>query len=304
MQKVPNPENPGTLQKASCKEETVKADQRNRNISDIIRQYAASELVRLPVFPGVAFELQQLLADDNTSIDQVSKVISKDQALATQVLKLANSALFSGPKTVRTIKEAAMRLGLNHVFNLVICTSQQNLYKSTNPLLNSYLEILWHHALATAVGSKWLVGELGYRELRDEAFLAGLLHDIGKLILVKVLELISSKNDDLVFPEAFITKVLVSMHAEQGYKLMDEWSIPEIYCNIALNHHKEDFDPEDILLLSVRVANHACRKEGISTNPQSQIELVTLPEVSVLGIKGDVLDELEAIVTDTSPTVS
>ena len=119
----------------------MKTDRNRRSVVDIIKEYAASEKVNLPVFPGVAFELQQLLADDNTSIDQVAKVISKDQSLATQVLKLANSALFSGPNQVRTIKDATMRLGLNHVFNLVVCTSQGNLYKSSIPSLNQYLQI-------------------------------------------------------------------------------------------------------------------------------------------------------------------
>ncbi|MHC1729442.1 MAG: HDOD domain-containing protein [Syntrophobacteraceae bacterium] len=276
----------------------MKVEKKTRSVVEIIKEYAAAEKVNLPVFPGVAFELQQLLADDNTSIEQVANVISKDQSLATQVLRLANSALFSGPTKIRTIRDAIMRLGLNHVFNLVICTSQQNLYKSSNASLDKYLQVSWKHALCTAVGSKWLIKELGYRELRDEAFLAGLLHDIGKLVLIKVFEVMNSKNEDLVFSDAFVSKVFASMHSEQGYQLMDEWSIPEIYCNIALNHHKEDFDPEDVLLLSVRIVNLACRKEGISTHPEVDVDMLTLPEVRALGIKGDVLDELDTIIAE------
>jgi HD-like signal output (HDOD) protein len=276
----------------------MKTDKKTRSVVDIIKEYADSEKVNLPVFPGVAFELQQLLADDSTSIDQVAKVIGKDQALATQVLKLANSALFSGPTQVRTIKDAMMRLGLNHVFNLVVCTTQGNLYKSSIPSLNQYLQTSWKHALCSATGSRWLVQELGHKELRDEAFLAGLLHDIGKLILIKALETINSRNEDLAFTDSFISKVLVSMHADQGYKLMEEWGIPETYCQIALKHHLEDFNPSDMLLMSVRVANHVCRKVGISTHLEAQIDMSTLPEVLKLGIKNDVLNELETIISD------
>jgi HD-like signal output (HDOD) protein len=276
----------------------MKAEKNKSSVLDLIRKYAASETVNLPVFPGVAFELQQLMADDNTSIDQVSKVISKDQALTIKVLRLANSALFSGPNQVKTIKDALMRLGLNHVFNLVICTSQQNLYKSAIPVLNKQLQISWKHALCTAIGSKWLVQELGYRELRDEAFLAGLLHDIGKLVLVKVFEVMMAKNDDLVLPDVLISKVFVLLHNEQGHRLMNEWGIPEVYCNVALDHHKEDFDKDDALLMAVRVVNQVCKVEGISTSPDPQIDIPSLPEVLALGITGDVLDELQSVILE------
>lgn len=276
----------------------MKVEKKSRSVVEIIKEYAAVEKLNLPVFPGIAFELQQLLADDNTSVDQVSKVISKDQALATEVLRLANSALFSGPNKTRTVRDAIMRLGLNHVFNLVICTSQKNLYYSSNASLNNYLQVSWKHALCTAIGSKYLVEELGYRELRDEAFLAGLLHDIGKLVLIKVFEAMNSKNEDLVFSDAFVSKVFASMHAEQGYHLMDEWSIPETYCKIALNHHNQKFDAEDALQMAVRIANQACSKQGMSTHPESELDLLALPEVRATGLKGDVLDELDNIIAE------
>lgn len=280
----------------------MKAEKNTNSVLDVIRKYAASETINLPVFPGVAFELQQLLADDNTSIDQVVKVIGKDQALATKVLRLANSALFSGPSQVRTIKDALMRLGLNHVFNLVICTSQQDFYKSRIPILDRHLRISWKHALCTAIGSKWLVQELGYRELRDEAFLAGLLHDIGKLVLIKVFEVMMAKNHDLVLPDASISKIFVLLHTEQGHRLMHEWGIPEIYCNVALEHHNEDFDKLDTLQMAVRVVDRICRIEGISTSPDAQLDIYALPEVEALDISGDILDELHTVIMEGTTT--
>lgn len=278
----------------------IKIEQNSRSLVDIIQEHAASEKLNLPVFPGAAFELQQLLADDNTSIDQIAKVIGKDQAMSTQVLKLANSAFFSGWNTVRTIREAILRLGLNHVFNLVVCTSQQKYYKSQNKALQQTLEILWKHALCAAIGSKWLVQKLGYRQLGDEAFLSGLLHDIGKLVLTKAIETIQSENEDLDIPSELIDQIFGSMHAEQGNYLMEEWSIPDVYCNIALNHHNEEFDKDDVLLMSVRVVNHVCRKAGISTHPKEHIDLQTLPEVQSLSVKQAVLAELELVVREAT----
>jgi HD-like signal output (HDOD) protein len=276
----------------------VKTEKNTRSLVDIVQETAASEKLNLPVFPGAAFELQQLLADDNTSIDQIAKVVAKDQAMATQVLKLANSAFFSGWNTVRTIREAILRLGLNHVFNLVVCTSQQKYYKSANQTLQKMLEVLWKHALCCAIGSKWLVQKLGYREFGDEAFLSGLLHDLGKLVLIKAIETMQSEYEDLDLPAELIAQIFDSMHAEQGYYLMEEWSIPDIYCKVALNHHNEEFDKSDILLMAVRVVNHVCSKAGISTHPQEQIDLQTLPEVQALSVKQAILVELELVIKE------
>jgi HD-like signal output (HDOD) protein len=270
----------------------MKSEKYNSYVLDFVRKYADSEAVKLPVFSGVASELQKLLADDNTSIDQISDIIEKDQVLATRALRLSNSALLSGPTQVRTIRDSVMRLGFNHIFNLVACIGQRNLYKSGIPVLNKHLQESWKHALCTAIGSKWLVQELGYRDLKDEAFLAGLLHDIGKLSLIKVIELMMAKNDDLIFPASLMPKIFVLLHAEQGHRLMNEWRVPEVFCNVALNHHEEDFDRDDALLMAIRVVNQVCKVEGISTNPDARIDLPALPEVQALGITVDVLDEL------------
>jgi HD-like signal output (HDOD) protein len=276
----------------------IKTEQNTLSLVDIVQEHAASEKLNLPVFPGAAFELQQLLADDNTSVDQIAKVIGKDQAMATQVLKLANSAFFSGWNTVRTIREAILRLGLNHIFNLVVCTSQQKYYKSPNKTLQNILEVLWKHALCTAIGSKWLVQKLGYRQFADEAFLSGLLHDIGKLVLTKAIETIQSEYEDFDLPVELIDQIFDSMHAEQGNFLMEEWSIPDVYCKIALHHHDEEFDKNDVLLMSVRIVNQVCRKAGISTHPKGQIDLQELPEVQSLAVKQAVLAELELVIRE------
>jgi len=273
-------------------------DKNTRSLVDIVQEHAASEKLNLPVFPGAAFELQQLLADDNTSIDQIAKVIGKDQAMASQVLKLANSPFFSGWNTVRTIREAILRLGLNHVFNLVICTSQQKYYKSPNKILQKILEVLWKHALCVAIGSKWLVQKLGYRQFGDEAFLSGLLHDIGKLVLTKAIETIQAEYEDFDLPPELIDQIFDSMHAGQGNYLMDEWSIPDVYCKIALNHHSEDFDTNDILLMSVMVTNRVCHKAGVSTHPKEEIDLLALPEVKALSVPQDLLAELELVIVE------
>lgn len=273
-----------------------------QSLLDIVKGYASSEKLTLPVFPSVANQLQQVMADTEVSIDQIADIISRDQSLASQILKMANSAFFSGLNRVRTIREALLRMGINQVFNCLIVTAQKDLYKSKNDVIDGYLVTLWRHALATAMGTKWLLKKTGYSELAEEGFLAGLLHDIGKLLLLRVIEHLNSENEELKFSTEFITEILESMHVEQGCNLMEEWSIPPVYCTIARDHHIEDFDSSDVQLLAVRITNQLCHKLSISMHPETAIVPATLPEVHALGIREIVLAELEIVLEDAMET--
>jgi HD-like signal output (HDOD) protein len=268
------------------------------SLLDIVKSYASSEKLSLPVFPPVAIELQQIMADEDIPLDQIAKTLCKDQALASQVLKLANSAFFSGLNRVRTIREALMRLGVNQVFNCLMVSCQSNLYTSKNPFIANYLQVLWRHALATAIGAKWLLQKGGYADLADEGFLAGLLHDIGKLLLLRVIETLNSEHSDIKLSDEFITEILDSMHVEQGYNLMEEWSIPPNYCNTARDHHLEEFDSANVLLMAVRIADQVTRKTGMSLKEDPNLIPVSLPEVHAMGIKEIVLAELEIVIED------
>ncbi|MGA2936874.1 MAG: HDOD domain-containing protein [Syntrophobacteraceae bacterium] len=268
------------------------------SLLDMVEEYAASETLNLPVFPKVAQELHEKMADENSSINDIAAIIVKDQTLAGQMLKLANSAFFAGLNRVRTIRESIMRLGVNQVYNCLVAGSQKNYYLSHDPFIGRYLQVLWKHALATAKGSQWLLRKTGYPELADEGFLSGLFHDIGKLLLLRVIETIRAENQDITISEHFVLEVLDSMHVEQGYTLMNEWSIPEVYCSVTKHHHDEELDSSDALLMVVRIVDQVCAKTGVSLKPDPELVTATLPEVHAMSIKEIVLAELEVVIED------
>ncbi len=277
----------------------MKSDAKIQLLPDVIKQYSASMQLKLPVFPGAAFELRQLITSDDSSVDKISKVISKDQAIATNILKLANSPFYSGTgRSIRTIPDAIMHLGSNHILNFIIFSCQHNYYKSQNTILAKYLQTLWQHVLGVSVGSKWLMHELGYRKLEDEAFLAGLLHDIGKLFIVKIIESVYSNVIHFYLINPSISHTIESMHAEYGHKLLDAWSIPLVYCNIAMNHHNQEFDSNDVLLMAVRIANQVSWQTGITVNIEPPVNLAASPEAQALAIDEYVLSDLEAVMLD------
>lgn len=266
---------------------------------ELIKEQLQGNLQDLPVFNSVAVKLQQMLARRDFRIDEIIELISEDQSLASQVLKVANSSYYSGLSSITTIKDAIVRLGAQEVANMVMMASQYELYHSENEYLNSSMQKLWSHSLACATGAKWLAKKSGYINLAAESFMGGLLHDIGQLALLKVLDdILRKKESKAAFSETLINEVLVRMHEEVGYNLMKSWSLPESYCSIAVNHHKENFDGNDILLVIVRLSDKACKKVGKSLHPDPTLPLVSSLEAQFLGVKEMTLAELEITVED------
>ncbi|NVN93574.1 MAG: HDOD domain-containing protein, partial [Desulfuromonadales bacterium] len=268
-------------------------------LMQLIEEHLAGDLHDLPVFHSVAVKLQQMLSRRDFRIDDIIEQISEDQSLSGQVLKVANSSFYAGLSKVATIKDAVVRLGAQEIANLAMMASQLEYYKSDNSIIHSYMQGLWSHALSCAVGAKWLARKSGYVNLTSEAFMGGLLHDIGKLALLKTLDDIHhNRETNATFSETLINEVLERMHEAVGLRLLQSWSLPESYCSIAVNHHRPDFDNSDILLIIVRLANLACDKVGKSITPSPGIALISAPEAQCLGVNEIILAELEIVVED------
>jgi HD-like signal output (HDOD) protein len=268
---------------------------------ETLQKKMASDGLHLPMFHHVALKLQGVLAQDDFDINQVAAMITEDQALASQTLRVANSAFFAGLSKVSTIREAIVRLGARQVANLVMLITQQATYRSSDKTMGGYMYRLWKHALGCAMGTKWLAEKTGLREMAQEALLAGLLHDIGKLFILKVLEEIQASHQEMVnLSDAVILEVLDLLHAEQGCLLMQQWNIPDIYCTIARDHHREVYDTSDALLTLVRLVDLTCKKIGVGLSHEPTLVLAYTPEAQVLGTPEVVLAELEIMIEDTS----
>lgn len=263
----------------------------------------ASDQLQLPAFPTVALKLQQALHDRNVKVADLEAMIVGDQALASQILRAANSSLYKGLQHVTTIQKAIVRLGIRQVAVLAIAVSQRSLYQIRTPLLKSYMEKLWQHAFVSALGSQWLARQCGYLHQLDHAFLAGLLHNIGQLIILQVIDSLyaGSKPNANELPEALLCEILdSSMHNAQGYVLMKRWNLPEEYCIVARDHHKEPYDSNNLLLVIVRLLDQFCEKLGVGLQPgDPQIALAAAPEAQTLGLREVVLAELEVLLEDS-----
>jgi HD-like signal output (HDOD) protein len=266
----------------------------------LIQERLEGNLQELPVFHTVAVKLQQLLATRSFEIDDVIELISEDQSLSGRVLKVANSSYYAGLTKIATIKDAIIRLGAQEIANMAMLASQFEFYNSPNETLNRMMQNLWSHALACGVGAKWLTRKAGYPGMAAEAFMGGLMHDIGSLALLKVLDdILKSNETSVLFSDQLINEIIEAMHEEVGYTLMKAWNFPDFYCDIAHTHHTEEFNHSNILLVAVRLSNLACKKLGRSLHPADPtISIFSAPEAHFLGLKEIALAELEIIIED------
>ncbi len=143
---------------------------------------------------------------------------------------------------------------------------------------------LWAHCVATAFASLWLCRHLKLSDLIPQAFIAGLLHDIGKLCLLSAIEqfMAADKDNAKLTPE-LVEKIMLILHEKQGFALLSAWHLPDIYCRIARDHHIDDYEASDILLVVVRLADMVCNKVE-ANNPQDDLSsIMGSREADILG---------------------
>jgi HD-like signal output (HDOD) protein len=269
-------------------------------LSLTIRRLLTTQPIELPVFHPIAVKLQQLLATHDYKVDEVIGLANEDQSLAGQILKLANSTVYIGRVRTETIKDAVIRLGAQQVSNLAMAASQASLHSSEHPVIHSFMQSLWLHSHACAVGSRWLARTAGYPQVADHAYMAGLLHDVGKLYLLKALERLNKVGvAQAALEPDLLMEIFEELHVEQGCRLMEYWNMPRVYYNAVANHHDVNFDTADIALTVVRTVNAACKVKGIGLVKTPEVDLLALPEAALLQLSQEEVDELFELLEDS-----
>ena len=266
-----------------------------------IKRLLVLQPIDLPVFHPIALKMVHLLADTDFVIDDLVSTSNDDQVLAGQILKMANSHVYSGRVKIETIKDALIRLGAHHVSNLAMAASQAALHVSKNDFVNGIMNELWFHSHASAIGSRWVALNTGHRNLAEQAYLAGLVHDIGKLHLLKALERLTNAGlAHAALERDLLLEIFDEMHVEQGSNLMEHWNMPPVYRAVAARHQQErmgnDLGSENMILAIVRLVNIITRKRELTISTENaDIPILELPEAQLLKMTDTQLMELYGV---------
>jgi putative nucleotidyltransferase with HDIG domain len=198
-----------------------------------------ARITDIPTLPSSVLTVMRMVEDPNCSAADLARVILTEPAMAAKVLKLANSSYYGFRQKIASIPQAVTLLGFPTLKNALLSASVFDLFRASNIGLD--LPSLWKHSIATATASKLFAQRVRFPNV-EKAFTVGLLHDVGKIImarylnmaLLKVLQV--AKDENLTIFDAEV-KVISLNHAELGAWLLQKWQLPQAITDAVANHH-------------------------------------------------------------------
>lgn len=226
-----------------------------QNRSLRLRQ-VTEKIIGLPTLPTIVTQLISMVGDPASSARQIAQLVSADQALTAKILKVANSSFYGFAREIATVQLSIVVLGIEMVKNIGLSVTVLKRFATGREHRLFDRQRFWEHAIGCGVAVRMLARKFGDRRIADEAFVAGVLHDIGKLILIEyfydefaeALELAESQDMAITDAEA---EVMGVTHAEIGGWLAEKWNLPKHLVN-AIAHHHHPFapdKPEDLTVL-------------------------------------------------------
>jgi HD-like signal output (HDOD) protein len=209
-------------------------------------QTAVKGISHIATLPEITLKIIELVEDPTSTAQDLHLLITNDPALCSRILKVVNSAFYGLPRQIGSINRAIVLLGLNAVKNIAIAASLSKLFRGGDICPNFSARDLWLHAIATATLGKLICDErkLG---LPDEAFLAGLIHDIGIMVemqsdrakFIKVFEQLTFDDEGapLQCMREIERKVYGADHQAFGAGLCETWKFPKSFTYVAGHHH-------------------------------------------------------------------
>jgi len=232
------------------------------------------EIGEMPPLPDVVAKVIRMTKDPDVSASQLNKVISMDQALTANILKLCNSAYYGLPRVISSVTQAVMYLGFHTVRNLVMTCTMQDMYGGRMSGYGYPEGGLWKHSVGVAIASQILCKKVR-PGLNDTAFTAGLLHDLGKMVLNRhvgerfqeIAGVMEEKNLGMHEGEL---EVLGFDHALIGAKIADQWNFPpELVQAIGFHHYPEKAKGRPLLAVIVNVGDLLTLRLGHGSNFQA-----------------------------------
>ncbi len=216
--------------------------------------------------PQVVQKAQSLMLDPNSSFDDLAGIIETDQDITLKILNVANSAYYSLKNNVCSVRQACVMLGLSVIGEIIMAAGTSNLFSKALEAYSMNPKGLWHHSLAVAFSSRKIADTVS-PALVNEAFLSGLFHDVGKIILD---DQIFSRNDSF---KKFLgddenthfkieKQILGFDHSEIASELCRRWKFPIKVTNAIRRHHASTPNPDNELAIILNTADNLSKLNG------------------------------------------
>ena len=262
--------------------------------TEILQRIQFDEIVKqikdLPSLPAIVMELLNSIEQDDIDINVLAKKVSQDQALTAKTLRFANSSFYGTPSKVTTIQQAITLLGVANVRNLITAAAISGSFPE-NQCAGFNFKEFWRHSIATAICAKLLARHLHVNA--DYAFTAGLLHDIGRLVLVTrfpehyAAAIAYRAAHDCYMLEAE-RAVLGIDHVIAGHALAVHWHFSEIMQHAIVGHHEPEQPGAGVLVSLVHVANSIVHALDLNNDEDDLVPPISLLAWNNLGLDEEI----------------
>lgn len=235
--------------------------------------------VALPVMPHVAMEVRRLV-ETGAGVPALVAAIEKEPSIAAALVKYANSAAYAGLREVKDLNQAVLRLGMVAVQHAVMGLASKNLFQGDGPYADLFQRI-WAHSVTTALAARRLAARVHVPT--ETAFLAGLLHDIGKIVVLQTVAALQRQERSLTLDAPTVLEFVEALHCPVGDMLFESWNIPAELRQVLRRHHDTTLaSPSDMLVAVVQVADMMAAKLGASLHPDADLSLIGTPASTML----------------------
>ncbi len=263
----------------------------------ILTKRIQSDQLVLPTMPAVALKVAEILKDPDAGMKEVAAQLEKDPVLAARALRMATSAAFAGGGKKVTLQEALARLGTKTIKSLLVEASASKLFVSRNPQINEQLKVLWEHSVAVGTMARDVLALTGASD-SEGAYLAGLLHDVGKPVVATMLLELERQLTE-VYQRNWIDsgewlEVIAKVHRPVGVALGERWQLPGPIVACIRESQEYDKGERNSFPNAVCFANALAKKSGIYAGPvdAEDNDAIIMIGRSVIGISDDILRTL------------
>lgn len=271
-------------------------------------------LDNLPPMPHVVFKAKEIMVDPDSSVRDLSRIIETDQSIVSKVLKLANSAYYGVRGKVSSIHHASTLLGLETLGEVVMMAGISGFLGKSMKGYQQEAGDLWQHSIAVAVCSRIIAGKK-IPELKDNGYMAGLIHDIGKIVLDPYIFERKEEFEGLLGDEqqTFLNaekQILGFDHAEIAFEICKKWNFPEDIAFAVRYHHHPSLAQGNELSYIVHVSDYIAMLSGIGYGSDSllyQVEedtmnFLSLNQEDISNILLEVIEAVQQITEEVQKT--
>ncbi len=253
----------------------------------LLRRAEAGDL-DLPVLGKVAEEVMSLCSRPDGDARELAGILRHDQSMASHVLKVANSALYAPGMPIVSLQQAVSRLGLNAVRDIAVVVAMKSRVFDVRGH-EARVALLFRHATLTALVAQE-ISRVRRRNV-EEAFLGGLVHDVGCPILLQAVADLE-KATGAAFPDLEVTDILDALHARVGYDLARSWSLPPRLCEAVLHHHDPERAEATEIAHLVSLADGAAHAFATGADPAAARDLTTHASLPALNLYVEDMERL------------